>query len=228
MDFGASFAKYVLFIFNMLVLACGILVIVFGSLLTADVVDLKNLADSFQISGIPICIIVIGCIISIIAFIGCCGAIRENTCLTIIYAVVMLVLFVLQIIIVLYIWLEQESFLNTMNSIVNKAWTTRHENGRLMDVLQMEFNCCGQFGSQDYFGEAVPNSCCGRSATSCSMISVLIKPGCSQAFKDFWTTHISIAKYAGMVVAGVELIAIIFACCIANQSRNERRRAPYY
>ncbi|XP_055858692.1 23 kDa integral membrane protein-like [Episyrphus balteatus] len=228
MDCGASIVKYILFIFNMLALVCGILLIVFGSLVLSNLGDIRDFADTFETSSIPISIIVIGCIIFIISFVGCCGAIREDTCLTMTYSIFMLILFVLQMIMVVYIWIERESFLNAMNKIVDKAWEQRHDKGHYMDVFQSGFNCCGRVGVQDYTKEIVPNSCCGASATSCSYELARNKPGCSQQFRTFISTNIAIAQYAGLVVAGVELIAFIFACCIANQARNERRRAAYY
>lgn len=228
MDCGASIVKYILFIFNMLSLVCGILLIVFGSLLISNLSDIKNIAETFHTSSIPIAIIAIGCIIFIISFVGCCGAIRENTCLTMTYSVFMIVLFVLQMIMVVYIWIHREYFLSVMNKIVDRAWEERHEKGHYMDVFQSSFNCCGRFGVQDYTSETVPNSCCGASATSCSYAMAMLKPGCSKQFNNFISTNIIIAQYAGLVVAGIELVAFIFACCIANQTRNERRRAAYY
>lgn len=228
MDCGASIVKYILFIFNMLALVCGILLIVFGSLVLSHLGDIRDIADTFKTSSIPITIIVIGCIIFIISFVGCCGAIRENTCLTMTYSVFMIVLFILQMIMVVYIWIEKDSFLNAMNKIVDQAWQQRHDKGHYMDFFQINFNCCGRFGVQDYGKETVPNSCCGASASSCSVDMARNKYGCSQMFRNFISTNIAIAQYAGLVVAAVELVAFIFACCIANQARNERRRAAYY
>ena len=61
---------------------CGILLIVFGSIMVANIGHISNLPQSIEANSVPIVILILGCIIFIIAFMGCCGAIRENTCLT--------------------------------------------------------------------------------------------------------------------------------------------------
>ncbi|XP_054739207.1 23 kDa integral membrane protein-like [Anastrepha obliqua] len=229
MDCGGVLVKYVLFIFNILFVVCGILLIVFGSILVSHIQQVGSVAQTMEANSIPIAILVLGSVIFIISFLGCCGAIRENTCCTMTYSVFMLVLFLAQIALIVLVWTQRVKLLNYMNQVVSTIWNQHKTDPKVMDALQLTFNCCGLNGSTDYtFNlESIPNSCCGSSAVSCSVLDALKKPGCSAAFTNFWDKSIDIVRYAGLGVAAIELVAFIFACCLANQVRNTRRRANY-
>lgn len=60
----------------------GILLIVVGSLILSAMGNFYSAFTSFSPQTIPICIIVIGCVVFVVAFFGCCGTIRENACCT--------------------------------------------------------------------------------------------------------------------------------------------------
>ncbi|TMW44133.1 hypothetical protein DOY81_010784 [Sarcophaga bullata] len=50
------------------------------------------------------------------------------------------------------------------------------------------------------------------------------KPGCRKEFNDFWSSNLDIIRYAGIVVALVELVAFSFACCLASNIRKSSNR----
>ncbi|XP_037946577.1 23 kDa integral membrane protein-like [Teleopsis dalmanni] len=227
MDCGGVFVKYVLFIFNILFVVCGILLIVFGSIMLSHIGEFDGFEQTFQAHSVPIVIVVLGCVVFIIAFLGCCGAIRENSCCTMTYSVFMFVLFLCQLALIIYVWCEREKFLADMKVVVSKIWEQRQTDQKVMDALQLSFNCCGKNTFLDYYNETIPKSCCGPNATSCSKVEAMLKPGCTTAFENFWKKNIDIIRYAGLGVAAVELIAFIFACCLANQVRNNIRRSNY-
>lgn len=59
---------------------CGILLIVFGSLMVSEIKNFSNIDETFTANSVAIIILVLGCLIFLVAFIGCCGAIQENSC----------------------------------------------------------------------------------------------------------------------------------------------------
>ncbi|XP_073845829.1 23 kDa integral membrane protein-like [Musca autumnalis] len=225
MDCMAHIVKYILYIFNLIFVLCGILLIVLGSIMVNNVGGFSDFSDAINTDIIPILIIVLGCIIFVIAFFGCCGAIRESVCCTSIYAVFMFIVFCLQIALVVWMFVKRTDFLNSMDKVVTTVWNENNEtNGYPMDALQITFQCCGLNGSNDYTsnGLTVPNSCCGTMNNACPATVYEFKPGCRKEFRDFWSTNINIIRYAGIGVAIVELVALTFACCLMSSIRKSR------
>jgi CD63 antigen len=221
--------KYVLFIFNILFVVSGILLIVFGSIVLADMDDYSNIDQAWELHSGPIVIIVLGCIIFLISFMGCCGAIRESLCCTLMYSIVMLLLFFCQIALIVYVWTQRPQILNAVDQAVEKIWDQHKENQPIMDTLQLSFKCCGKSSYTDYVlaFENIPNSCCGASATSCSFADVTKTVGCADAVKRWWNTNLDIIRYAGLAVAAIEMVAFIFGFCLYNGIRNSDRRMRY-
>ncbi|KAH8267076.1 hypothetical protein KR018_001718 [Drosophila ironensis] len=252
MDCGGVFVKYVLFIFNILFVICGILLITFGSIMVASIKDFSSVGETFSVNSVAIIILVLGCLIFLVSFMGCCGAIRENACcLTSVgfdnfefilwsyklhcmacifqYSVVMMVLLLSQLALIIFVWINHVQIQESLEKIVKTIWNQHDSDALVMDVLQRSFKCCGQNGFSDY-GAAVnyPASCCDSPSNgSCLVTQVVTRPGCLKAVDSFWDTNVNIIKYAGLGVTAVELVAFIFACCLANQTRNSQRRQNY-
>ncbi|EDW08622.1 CD63 antigen [Drosophila mojavensis] len=227
MDCGGVFVKYVLFIFNILFVICGILLIVFGSLMVSEIKDLSSVDQTFTANSVAIIILILGCAIFLVSFIGCCGAIRENVCGLTAYSIIMLGLFLCQIALIVYVWINHVQIRQSLDQVVQTIWDQRKTDGLLMDTLQKSLKCCGLYKFSDY-GTVYPASCCDSPSNgTCSLTSVLFKPGCKSAVDSLWDTNANIIKYAGLGVTAVELVAFIFACCLANQVRNNERRQNF-
>ncbi|XP_030375503.1 23 kDa integral membrane protein-like [Scaptodrosophila lebanonensis] len=219
MDCGAVFVKYVLYIFNTLCLICGILIIVFGSTLISKISIFSDLAQTFDGRGVFIFLVVVGCIIFLISFLGCWGAIRENKCSIITYSIFMLALFLCQASVIVYVWKEQTYIITYFANVLQQIWEHRREEKRFLYAIQKTLECCGFNDFKDYNSSLLPKSCCNLSVTRCDVNQVIGVPGCKTALSNFWETYIPVIKYAGLGVAVVELTAFIFAFCLANQIR---------
>lgn len=228
MDCGGVFVKYVLFIFNMLFVTCGILLIVFGSIMVSKMHGFTNFDEAFTANSVAITILVLGCFIFLVAFMGCCGAIREDTCCMTTYSIIMLGLFLGQIALIVFVWIKRPDILNYINQVELKIWQQHTTDQTVMDVLQKSFTCCGYNSSSDYPITAIPASCCDAPSNGfCDAAQAKNREGCKGKFANFWSININIIKYAGLGVAAVELVAFIFSCCLANQVRNSSRRQHY-
>ncbi|KAM8711873.1 hypothetical protein ACLKA7_012388 [Drosophila subpalustris] len=227
MDCGGVFVKYVLFIFNILFVICGILLIIFGSLMVSEIKNFSSVDETFAANSVAIIILVLGCLIFLVSFIGCCGAIRENSCGLTTYSVVMLGLFLCQIALIIYVWVNHVQIRQSLDTVVKKIWDQRNSSDKiLMDTLQRSLKCCGLHGFADY-GITYPASCCDSPTNGYCSMTVIFKSGCKSAVDSLWDTNVNIIKYAGLGVLVVELVAFIFACCLANQTRNNLRRQNY-
>ncbi|EDW57285.1 CD63 antigen [Drosophila novamexicana] len=227
MDCGGVFVKYVLFIFNILFVICGILLIIFGSLMVSEIKDFSSVDQTFTANSVAIIILILGCVIFLVSFLGCCGAIRENACGLTTYSIIMLGLFFCQIALIIYVWINHVQIRESLDKVVQTIWEQRKTDGLLMDTLQKSLKCCGLHKFSDY-GVTYPASCCDTPTNgTCSLTSVMFKPGCKSAVDSLWDTNANIIKYAGLGVTAVELVAFIFACCLANQTRNNQRRQNF-
>ncbi|EDV35865.1 uncharacterized protein Dana_GF12681 [Drosophila ananassae] len=228
MDCGGVFVKYVLFIFNILFVICGILLITFGSIMVSSIKDFSNVGETFTANSVAIIILVLGCLIFLIAFMGCCGAIRENACCLTTYSSVMMVLLVGQLALIIYVWIDHVQIQQSLEKIVQTIWDQRKSDSLLLDTLQRSFKCCGKKSYIDYVSTSFPGSCCDSPSNgTCSIKQVIDRPGCLAAVDSFWDTNVNIIKYAGLGVTAIELVAFIFGCCLANQTRNVQRRQNY-
>lgn len=233
MGCGMSMVKYLLFLFNLLCALCGIVFIVLGSLFLSHVSSFKEFVDELGAQQIPIGLIVLGSLIFIIAFFGCCGAIRESYCMSMTYAVSLFVLIVLDIALIVYIFIARSNQNDILTKAVEKLWKTGTEPGSAFRGLEAALKCCGKDGPQSYsiWNLAnLPASCCpmenNQPSSLCTAFNAY-KQGCEPALKDFVAKNINILGYVGIGIVVVELVGFIFACCLANHIRNHKRRSAY-
>ncbi|XP_023162718.1 23 kDa integral membrane protein-like [Drosophila hydei] len=214
----SQMVKYLLYFLNVVFVVGGVLLIVVGSIMLDSMGTFGSFSETFNARTIPICIIILGCIIFVVAFFGCCGTIRENACCTTIYAVCMFILFALQLSLSIYIFVENDTFAEKISELVNKAWAENDDaNGYPMNALQLSFKCCGRTSYKDYI-EKVPASCCGyvdRDQT-CSAAIYESRPGCYDKFSDFWTTNADIISWSSLCISLFELTIFVISCCLAS------------
>jgi len=117
----------------------GILGIVFGVLIL-------NSFGTIKVDGqvgfppqalIPIVLITICSIVVFISFLGCCGAIRESVCMTMSYAVCLLVLLILQLTIIVLLFTNKVKINMAVGEVIDKAWESRESRaGGVFDAIQ--------------------------------------------------------------------------------------------
>ncbi|EDW01551.1 GH21499 [Drosophila grimshawi] len=230
MDCGTSMVKYILFVFNTIVSIIGILGIVYGVLILQSIgtIEVNGQVGFPPQAALPIIMITLGSVVVFISFLGCCGAIRESVCMTMSYAVCLLILLILQLTIVVLLFTNKEKFDTAMGDVIDKAWESREaREGGVFDAIQKSLHCCGRNGPQDYtvsvFTQGLPASCCEGTCLN----PLNYYGGCHAKFVDFMSGSSEKAKFFGLGLIGVELIGFIFACCLANNVRNHKRRNGY-
>ncbi|XP_020815641.1 23 kDa integral membrane protein [Drosophila serrata] len=227
MDCGTSLVKYILFIFNTIVSVIGILGIVYGVLILKSIgtIEVNGQVGFPPQALMPIVLISLGSIVVFISFLGCCGAIRESVCMTMSYAVFLLILLILQLTLVVLLFTNKDKFDSAMGDVIDKAWESDQGRGGVFDAIQKSLHCCGRDSAADYIthGQTLPASCCDGSCLN----PLNIYGGCRAKFVDTMSVSTDKAKYVAIGLIGVELIGFIFACCLANNVRNYKRRNAY-
>lgn len=170
--------KYSLFLTNFLVFVLGLVTLGFGIWVLVDKPSFLDLFDSaqqmidsgedFNISlytGAPIILIVVAVITSLIAFFGCCGAVKENKCMLITYFIILLAVFITCIVGAVYV--NQGKFEDEIKTPLQKAIVNYQDQPAdgskdaafksIFNTVQGELRCCGVEGVKDWATSSNPN-----------------------------------------------------------------------
>ncbi|BFZ16393.1 hypothetical protein BsWGS_19432 [Bradybaena similaris] len=153
-------AKYILVGFNVLVLIAGGLAIGLGAWTLASdygADKLRDITGSNLYRGAAIAIIVGGCIIVILAFLGCCGSLMENRIMLSIYFVIMLLFLILFVVAAVLGFVYKDDLKDELAKKMESTLTTKYgtnlanseENRATTDVwddVQKNLQCCGVQG----------------------------------------------------------------------------------
>jgi len=235
--------KYILFAFNFIFVALGIVLLAVGISTKTGFSNHLNFIDPEVLNYPPNLFIAAGAIIFIIAFLGCWGSWRESHCMMITYSVLLGLLLVLELAAAFSAFAlkdDVERIFKTglENSQAHYTYNATADNDKEItqgwDVMQNEWKCCGtsnftdwgQFSNLTY----VPDSCCLVEHAGCaedvkavpSMTldkakTVIHTEGCwDHALKELTLETIGIV---GIALAIVELLGIISACLMARSIR---------
>jgi len=241
METSMKCVKYLLFSFNLAFALSGMLLIVTGAVVQAAYSDyLDFLGDDFF--NTPVFLIVVGCIIFFVAFFGCCGAIKENSCMTMTFAILLAVIFVMEIGagIAAYKLKGQVNYLIETN--MEKGMTHYNETGyegvtKTWDIIQRETGCCGTQDYRDWKNTtfsargAVPDSCCLSDVDGCgnniltendkNAAMKIHTSGCFAGFSEKIRNNIAIVGGIGIGIGLMQLIGLVFALVLFRGLRKE-------
>ncbi|NP_001082546.1 CD63 molecule L homeolog isoform X1 [Xenopus laevis] len=230
---GMKCVKFLMFFFNFVFWVCGIALIAIGIYVQIQLnhtLIMKNATSS----GTPIAIIVVGLVIFLIAFFGCCGALKENYCMVTTFAVVLVLIFLVEIAAAIAAYVYKDK-LRTAFEESFKDGMSRYNNTKEMadsiDLLQKEFKCCGAFNSTDWKQYApfvgttnVPDSCCKNITAGCGKApfppNSINTDGCANGIDQWVKKNIGIVAGVALGIALFEILGIIFACCLMKGIRS--------
>jgi len=232
---GMKCVKYLLFAFNFIFVIAAIALIAVGAYVQIKLVDYYDFFGN-EYTGPGILLIVVGVFIFLIAFFGCMGAWKENYCLTMSFAVLLAVVFILMIAggIAAYVLRNEiEGEVNTVLTDAEKNYNKPDATGvtKTWDKLQREFKCCGvklpsewvQFNLTTVY----PVSCCKtESDPNCPTAgpideSAVWPTGCEAAFITWMKDKVAIIGGVGIGLAFVMVVGVLFSCCLARAIRKE-------
>jgi len=238
---GTALVKYILFFFNFIFVVGGAALIVVGALTYTEQTKYVEFVDLGKYQGPPIAMMVFGSIMFVIAFMGCCGALRESNCMIMTYSFLLFVILVVEIGVAVSVIYYKDDFEKVVNDGFDKSMNKYKEGDEVAveawDALQQNLKCCGADKYQDWVSLqpvalSVPDSCCINKSPNCAIgVGVMPEPlakqfiyteGCiKKALEKLGTENII---YAGMILAAAEIIGVIFACCLGARFRNKNYR----
>lgn len=196
-----------------------------GGIALKKVGDVKHVFEDGDHPGFfPAAIIALGALVFVIAFFGCCGAIRESRklnlspnslgnnetpfaeCLLNLYSLCLLAVIVLQIILAVFVLVYNHDIQVAAFKGWDRLWAGRDVselNRKAIDQVQRTIECCGSNSFLDWLNQ-VPVSCCPSDATSCTTFT-MYKTGCKQQIKTVIQNSASWIAYLSIAMAIIEV-----------------------
>ncbi|XP_053608795.1 CD63 antigen-like [Plodia interpunctella] len=221
MGCGEFLVKYILFFTNLFFALAGLALLGVGIALQLNVTAITNQIDVNLQLG-PITTIVVGAIVFLVAFYGCCGAIRESNCMLVTYSISMIVLMITKIALATVIFVNLPQVIDEIKRHITQLFQDKPS---AFHEIETAFSCCGPSGPVSYGSPflTLPDTCCAT--PPCNEGNAY--GGCNARVEAVMHTYGLAIGVVAIVVVSIELVAVVFGLCLANHARNKARRSRY-
>uniref|UniRef100_A0A4W5PZ58 Tetraspanin n=1 Tax=Hucho hucho TaxID=62062 RepID=A0A4W5PZ58_9TELE len=175
-------------------------------------------------------LIAVGVIIMVLGFLGCCGAIKENRCMLILFFIGLLLIFILLLIAGILGAVGEKKSQVWVNESLGKLLPLRDQKPEVqtdMQKLEVEAKCCGLINGPSDWGSTVPSSCnCVDSSQVCKSADgrQVYSTPCVKFVTSFMEKHAIIALGIAFGIAVLMLFGMAFAmtmyCQIGKRDAN--------
>lgn len=234
--------KYLLFSFNLIFAISGLALIITGGVVQAKYKEyLDFLGHDFF--NTPILLIIVGCIIFFVTFFGCCGAVKENHCMTLTFSILLTLVLIVEIgagIAAYTLRGELNSIIGTnmKNGLINYGKESAAGVTGTWNIVQHELECCGAEEYKDWMNatfskekDSVPDSCCkddiegcGKGVLNMSSSDAAEKihtTGCLQKLESLVAENVAAVGGVGVGIALIQIVGVVFACCLARSIKSQ-------
>lgn len=229
LSLGSRCVKYLMFIFNLLFVITGIILLSIGVAIHGVYYNYQHFLDNKFLS-VPFLLIAIGTIIFFIAFFGCCGAVRENYCMIVTFTSLLVIVFILELsggISGYVLRARASSIIQDKMKDSMQQYQNSSEISIVWDNLQRDFHCCGTTNAIDWITIGhmsktnIPVSCCVEVEITPPPKNCTITPsGCYDMFVSFIKSHAVQLGGVGLGIAFVQAMGIWFSVFLARSIRN--------
>lgn len=217
--------KMLVFVFNFIFFAIGCALLGIGVYLNVKYKDYVNVSD-FNFISVANVAIAAGVLIALIAFLGCCGAVQENKCMLLTFAIFLILIFILEIGAGIAAYVMRGKVEDKLKEQLNKRIPDEYYKEKgvriAVDLVQNNFHCCGvENGPANYDPKDVPESCCKDEVKSCTSAKLTITNkdnyvgiGCYTKVKNWIKKNLQLVGICGIVFAVVQIMGIMFSLCL--------------
>lgn len=218
-----------MFFFNFLFWLSGLILIIIGAIVRDKYGDkFAELSDQF--ANAPVLIIVVGVIVFVIGFLGCCGAVKENYCMVTTFAVLLALIFILEIVAGSLGIAYRGKVQKIAEEQVTKEVNNYNKNGEslLLQWAQHKLKCCGRVGPADYNAyNSTTKDYCGKDkgVKTChenkDCTGKLYGEGCQDKLVTFVKENMILIGGVALGIAFIQLLGIVFACLLMKAIKGE-------
>jgi len=230
----SSMLQGMLLVVNLIIFGCGVAVLGGGIYMQVEMSKYLEFLDGQAVSTATV-LIVIGALITLISFLGCCGSFTSNGCLMKTYGALLVILLIAEIGTAIAVYVFKGDIKTIVNDGMSKTMVNYGQEGftapkETWDTVQTAFSCCGISSSNDWQNvtalkpnDAVPDSCCKELKDKCgynkatSPDDSIYQEGCLDKFENDINDNAGTAAGIGVGIFVVQLITIIAAFCLGKR-----------
>ncbi|XP_051652055.1 tetraspanin-1 [Manacus candei] len=217
-----TFIKVMMILFNLAIFLSGGTLLGVGIWVKVDGQSFVNIfgalsSSVLQIVNVSYVLIVIGAILLIIGFLGCCGAQKESKCLLMVFFSVVLIIFIAEVAVavvaLVYTTLAESLLTAVVTPVLKEQYGKDPTITQIWNTTMTQVHCCGlnnytDFNNSFYYEKNgfYPPQCCG-SPGSCNATLAAQRnvTGCFDQILEEIRTN---AGVAGGVAAGIGALEI--------------------
>ncbi|XP_067632602.1 protein late bloomer [Eurosta solidaginis] len=219
--------KITLLAFNAICALFGVFLIWFGAWLHSNISEI-DIDDSEML--IATVIILLGIVLIVMAIFGCVAAYMESKSMLISYAVILVILLVIQIFLVSISYTAAGGSLSSglqrgFEELWDKEYTTINTT---LSFYEEWLQCCGKTSANDYLqmDKIIPRSCCRFQ--DCEVITNAYLNGCEKRFHEYMSEKTNSFNIVSWLLILTEFIGSVLACVLVDSIRNYRDRIRFY
>ncbi|KAM8843892.1 tetraspanin 35 [Spinachia spinachia] len=228
-----GFLKVMMFVFNGIIFLAGGAILGVGIWVKVDsgsiigfLGKIDNAPDELtQVLNVGYLLIAIGALLLVIGFLGCCGAVRESTCMLLLFFIIVLVVFIAEVagavvILVFRPWADEllTKFGTAAVKSIKKDYGENADVTGLWNTTMSNLHCCGFYNSSDFtdspyykqHGNQYPPQCCLATASVCNQSAdgVAMIPGCFPKIKKLIEDNTVVIVGVALGIAALEICAM--------------------
>ncbi|XP_034395594.1 tetraspanin 35 isoform X2 [Cyclopterus lumpus] len=186
-----GFLKVMMFVFNGIIFLAGAAILGVGIWVKVDSGSILSFLGKIedaplelsQVLNVGYLLVAIGALLLVIGFLGCCGAVRESTCMLLLFFIIVLVVFIAEVagavVILVFRPLADELFTKFGTAAVQnirKDYGKNPDTTGLWNSTMITLKCCGFYNSSDFVGspyyldheKQYPPQCCPGMESPCN------------------------------------------------------------
>jgi len=236
--------KYAIFLLNFVFFLASVGLISIGAYLEYQKSTYLSFLDSPYLNT-SIVLIIIGVVMLVVSFFGCCGACTENKCMLMTYATLLVLITLALIAVSIAIYVFKDDVKKVIQEQMKDGLKNYKEDGHVgvtqtWNMIQSDFYCCGVDSYKNWkddsdFGKNgdVPDECCKTWKDGCGQgignqneneaAKTIYTKGCFTSLEETIESNETTAIGFGVGVLFLLLIGVIIACCVGRsvgESRN--------
>nr|XP_040047817.1 tetraspanin 35 [Gasterosteus aculeatus aculeatus] len=229
-----GFLKMMMFLFNGIiflagaaVLGVGIWVKVDSGSILAFLGKIENApAGLSHVLNVGYLLIAVGALLLVIGFLGCCGAVRESSCMLLLFFIIVMVVFIAEVagaVVILVFRPLAEELLTKFGEVaaknIHKDYGNNSDVTGLWNATMSSLHCCGFYNSSDFVGSPYynqhhhqyPPQCCLPTVQLCNQTIVDSDPmvtGCFAKIKKLIEDNMAAIVGVALGIAALEICAM--------------------